>query len=204
MTYAYADEIREDLLRMIPADGRIIGSIGCGTGATEGELVKQGRQVHGVDIAPEAIAMARVRLSTARLIEPANHTPFDDASLDGLILADVIEHLPEAWMALKLYVKAVKPGGWVVISTPNMRSVKVITKFFVGGDWPEEKSGIFDSTHLQVMTRKRLIRWCDQAGLHIERWFDKYESRRYPWADWATLKLFHAWFTYQLQVLCRR
>jgi hypothetical protein len=55
-----------------------------------------------------------------------------------------------------------------------------------------------------MMTKRRLARWCGLAGLKIERWYNKYESRRDPWADWATLKIFHTWFTYQLQVICRR
>ena len=36
------------------------------------------------------------------------------------------------------FAKAVKPGGWIVISTPNMRNVQVLWQFFIGGDWPEQ------------------------------------------------------------------
>lgn len=48
--YVYADYVRQDILRMVPKDGLTIGSIGCGYGATEAVLVREGRQIHGVDV----------------------------------------------------------------------------------------------------------------------------------------------------------
>jgi hypothetical protein len=130
--------------------------------------------------------------------------------LDGLILADVIEHIPRAWTALRSYAKAVRPGGWVAISVPNMRSRTVLWEFFVKGDWPEEESGIFDATHLQMMSKKRLERWCRGADLTIEKWFSLY-SPYGPRRDGAiraldtvTLGLAHSWLLYALQVICRK
>ncbi len=195
---------------MIPNDGTVIGSIGCGYAATENVLMGEGRQVHGVDIASVAIEIAKKRLTSARLIEPNNLHPFEDESLDGLILADVIEHIPLANDALRSFVRAVKPGGWVVISVPNMRQVEVLYSFFLRGDWPEEATGIFDRTHLQVMSKKRLRRWCRDAGLIPEKWFDVYSPfgpRRYHFfhaCDLLTLKLLNSWWVYQLQVCCRK
>ena len=204
--YVYTHHAHPDILRMIPDDGQVIGSVGCGYAGVEAELVRRGRQVHGVDISPEAVAHARTVLSSATQIAPGDPLPFAPASLDGLILADVIEHIPAAWVALKSFAAAVRPGGWVVISVPNMRSLHVFKTFFLGGDWPEDAVGIFDRTHLQVMSRARLDRWCRAAGLEPERWFDRYDPmrpRRGPMLDRLTLKLFHPFFMHQIQVRCR-
>ncbi len=82
--------------------------------------------------------------------------------------------------------------------------------FMVRGDWPEEPLGIFDATHLQVLSAGRLMRWCRSAGLRPERWFDKYLSEvtsRGRWlktADALSGRLFHEWFQMQHQVLARR
>ena len=207
--YPYPDVLRWDILAMVPADGKVIGSVGCGGGRTEGILTEQGREIHGVDISPEAVEVARGRLASARLISPDDRNLFPDNSLDGLILADVIEHMPAAWDALAVFARAVKPGGWVVISVPNMQSFYVLVRFIILGDWPEKPSGIFDRTHLQMMSKRRLIRWIDGAGLKVERWFDAYAS--YDWRgrlqlalDRVTLRLFHVWLTYQLQCVCRK
>ncbi len=207
--YPYLDEVHEDILRMIPEDGKTIGSIGCGYATTEAVLVKQGREVHGVDVNEVAIESARRRLTSARVITPDERRLFEDDSLDGLILADVIEHLPAAWDALATFARAVRPGGWVVISVPNMRSLNVICRLVVQGDWPESPTGIFDATHIQNMTRRRLERWCKNADLTIEKWYDKYETHK-PRGKWvkafdaATFRLFHDFMTFQLQCRCRK
>lgn len=207
--YPYVDEVRADIARMIPPDGKVIGTIGCGTAATEAPLVAAGRQVHGVDVHAPSIERAKQRLTTARVVSPDDNQFFEPASLDGLILADVIEHMPNAWDRLAAFAKFVKPGGWVVISVPNMRNFPMVWHFLFKGDWPERATGVFDGTHLQVMSHRRLARWCQSAGLRPEVWFDQYAwirgsektSRR---LDAVTLRLMHTWFMYQVQVRCRR
>ena len=210
MAKVYPAWVRDDILRMIPPDGRIVGSIGCGVGATEAQLVKKGYEVHGVDIQPGAIEVAQKHLTTARVISPTDFQPFAPESLDGLILADVIEHIPQAWEALRQFAGAVKPGGWIVISVPNMRSLQVMYQFMWRGDWPEEETGIFDSTHVQMMSKKRLKRWITAAGLEVERWFDLYDpngprrTQFFRTLDAITLKAMHSWCVYQIQAQCRK
>jgi 2-polyprenyl-3-methyl-5-hydroxy-6-metoxy-1,4-benzoquinol methylase len=209
MNYPYLDLPHPDILRMIPADGVEIGSIGCAFGTTEAELVKSGRRVHGVDVEPSAIEVAKTRLTSARLITPDDREPFAPASLDGLILADVLEHMPLAWDRLRDFSRAVRPNGWVVISVPNMRNLKVFSKFYLRGDWPEDPRGTFDRTHIQVMSRRRLKRWCEQALLRPEEWFGTYLTVGYKQqllktVSALTLGLLHEWILLQLQVRCRK
>lgn len=207
--YHYPDAEREDILRMIPPDGVEIGSIGCGYAATEHVLVRQGRRVHGADTSAEAIGVAATRLTSARVVLPGDPPPFATATLDGLILADVLEHIPSAWVALAQFTSMVKPGGWVVISVPNMRSFKVFAKLILRGDWPEDPEGIFDETHVQVMTRRRIERWCQTSGLLPEAWFDQYalggmKQRILKGLDVLTLRCFHEFSQHRLMVRARR
>lgn len=208
--YAYQDIVRDDILRMIPSDGKIIASIGCGYAATEEQLVRAGREVHGVDISATAIDVARHRLTSARVICPDGELPFKPESLDGLILADVIEHIPQAWEALRRFAELVRPGGWVVISVPNMRNLWEMTRYVWHGDWPEDDSGIFDRTHLQFMTHRRLDRWIRSAGLRVERRFarpDPRHPRIMPVIGVVNASLLGALdhlLDYQIQVRCRK
>ncbi|MEO8296718.1 MAG: methyltransferase domain-containing protein [Burkholderiales bacterium] len=207
--YFYLDVVRQDILAIVPPDGKVIGSIGCGRGATERTLVEAGREVHGVDVAPEAIEHAKQRLTSARQIGIDDLTPFDAESLDGLILADVLEHLPFAWKRLAGYAKMVKPGGWVSISTPNMRYLETLYTLAVRGDWPEQPTGTFDETHIQVMTHRRLLRWADDAGLSLDRWSKRYDNRLVPRnvyraTDYLTARIFHSLFTPVVQGVFRR
>jgi 2-polyprenyl-3-methyl-5-hydroxy-6-metoxy-1,4-benzoquinol methylase len=206
--YPYYDTPRSDILRMIPLDGPTIGSVGCGWAATERVLVEKGRVVHGVDVSKEAVAVAAGRLRSARVVQRDEQHFFDDDTLDGLILADVLEHMPNAWAALATMARSVRQGGWVVISVPNMQSLNVLIQFVLLGDWPEKELGIFDKTHIQMMSRRRLVRWCRAAGLEPVEWFDRYEShwrgRLIGVFDKLTLGLFHDWLTYEWQCVCRK
>ena len=207
--YVYLDEVRPDIYRMIPPDGKVIGTIGCGRAATEAQLVREGREVHGVDVSPEAIEAARSRLTTARVIQPTEESPFDHNSLDGLILADVLEHMPLAWLKLRSFARAVKPGGWVVISVPNNRYIEALVPLLLKGDWPEYPMGIFDETHVQVLTHKRLDRWCREAGLRKEAEFDLYDfsflkRNVYRALNLATFRLFRSFLTFEVQARYRK
>jgi 2-polyprenyl-3-methyl-5-hydroxy-6-metoxy-1,4-benzoquinol methylase len=207
--YGYLDGFRPDIYRMIPADGKVIGTFGCGRGATEAQLVAEGREVHGVDASAEAIETARARLTSAKVIGPTDEQPFEDASLDGLILADILEHLPMAWEKLKSLSRAVKPGGWVVISVPNNRYIEALIPLVLKGEWPETPMGTFDQTHLQVMTHKRLNRWCAAAGLELEAEFDCYDFRFvrrnfYRALNLATFRLLKGFLTFEVQARYRR
>ena len=207
--YVYFDQVWPNILRMIPPDGRVIGSIGCGRAATEARLIADGREVHGVDISTEAIAVASTRLTSARIIDPADEMPFGEETLDGLILADILEHLPMAWTKLKTFSRAVKSGGWVVISVPNNRYIEALVPLVLRGDWPEEPMGIFDQTHLQVMTHKRLDRWCKAAGLYKDAAFQCYDYRFvrrniYRVLNVSSFGLLKSFFMFQVQARYRR
>jgi 2-polyprenyl-3-methyl-5-hydroxy-6-metoxy-1,4-benzoquinol methylase len=187
----------------------VIGSIGCGRGATEARLVTEGRVVHGVDISALAIEAAALRLTSARVVTTAERSPFPVESLDGLILADVLEHLSDAPSALSTFVEMVKPGGWIVISVPNMRFVEALWQFVILGDWPESAMGTFDATHVQVMTHRRLKRWTQTAGLIEDRWFGAYVggfTRRntYRFLDYLTLHLFRGYLQFEVQARFRK
>lgn len=207
--YPYQDSVRQDILRMVPQDGKVIGSIGCGRAATEAVLVEKGRQVHGVDIAGQAADVARSRLTDFRLIDPSEHMPFAPASLDGLILADVLEHIPMAAARLRSYADMLRPGGWLVVSVPNMRYLEVLGTLVIKGEWYEHPLGIFDETHVQVMTHRRLKRWADNASLRLDRWSRAYDYRFlrrnvYRAIDVATLRTMHSFLTPAVQGVFRK
>jgi|SRR5436190_2868790 len=207
--YVYSDDVRHDILRMVPADGKVIGTVGCGRARTESVLVAQGREVHGVDVSAVAIETAATRLTSARVVGVDDELPFAIASLDGLILADVIEHMPLAWQRLKTLATMIRPGGWAVISVPNMRYLSVLYKLVVSGEWEEAPMGIFDETHVQVMTHRRLRRWCTAAGLELEGWYDLYDYRFFRRnvcraLNIATFKVFRSFLNSGVQGVFRR
>lgn len=52
------------------------------------------------------------------IVAPAHDLPLEDGSLDAVICTQVLEHVPEPSEALTEFLRVLRPGGHVVISTP--------------------------------------------------------------------------------------
>ena len=94
---------------------------GCGTGYGTAEL-SGSASVIGTDIASEAVEHARSRYGNERVrfVQSNCETlPFSDDAFDLLLAFEVIEHL-DGWQDLLLEaMRVLKPGGVLLISTPN-------------------------------------------------------------------------------------
>jgi SAM-dependent methyltransferase len=93
-------------------------------GASAGFFVKtaadHGWDAHGIELSKDTSRLARERygvdVQSARLEE----TTFEPASFDAITLWDVIEHLPDPIDTMQRAATLLKPGGVVLILTPNL------------------------------------------------------------------------------------
>jgi len=72
--------------------------------------------------------------------------PFEDAAFDWVIALEVIEHLENRHHALREMRRVLKPGGKLILSTPNMLNLKSRLALALTGQrtlqtWLEEHSG---------------------------------------------------------------
>jgi SAM-dependent methyltransferase len=103
-----------------------VADIGCGTGDLLVALIGEGLEVVGVDDSPEIVAAARRRLPGATLaVASATSLPFEDASMGGVLLVEVIEHLDDETLngALVEARRVLRTGGRLVITTPNQENI---------------------------------------------------------------------------------
>lgn len=101
------------------ATGRVL-DLGCAFGFTTRMLRRRGYDAVGVDRSPAYIARARRADPHATyLVADAARVPLPDASFDGVLLLDVLEHLPDERAAIAEVARLLAPGGTLVLSVPH-------------------------------------------------------------------------------------
>lgn len=107
----------------VPANSTIL-DIACGTGFGSHLLAKQGYQVHGADLSKSTIDLCQKAFkwpSLQFLTADATALPFPDAYFDAVISFETIEHTTQYEKVLQEFKRVLKPGGRILISTPNIR-----------------------------------------------------------------------------------
>jgi SAM-dependent methyltransferase len=101
----------------------LIVDIGCGDGlATEiaGQL-NPGHRFVGVDWSADAVRQASARgLTLVRASVDGTALPIAAAAADVVIMSELIEHLVDTDSALEQAWRVLKPGGALLLSTPNL------------------------------------------------------------------------------------
>jgi len=99
---------------------RDVLEIGCGSGMGLPYLGEKARMVVGGDYTMGLLREAHARLPKAPLVRmDAQHLPFRDASLDVVLLLEMIYYVADQNAALAECRRVLKPGGAVMVSVPN-------------------------------------------------------------------------------------
>jgi SAM-dependent methyltransferase len=107
--------IIDDIIDAIPAG--IAVDVGCGTGRHARHLAERGNQVIGLDSCPEMLMQARAKVPGASFIEgDLCHLPLGDDTVDIVVCALVLTHIPDLQAPMAEFVRVLRPGGDLVIS----------------------------------------------------------------------------------------
>ncbi len=116
--------------RYAPLDGRAILDIGCGLGMYVRRFRDFSPHVYGMDVdAPRVTEGARAGLPNL-FVAAGEHLPLADGTLDVVVLNEVIEHVTSDHGTLREAVRALRPGGRIIIFAPNRL-------------WPFETHGVY-------------------------------------------------------------
>lgn len=99
--------------------GQNILDVGCGTGLNAEALKEKGYDVHGVDISPVAIDQFTERGFKGKACNILEGLPYPDNTFDFVFSSEVIEHVDDTEKFLSEIFRVMKPGGKLVLSTPN-------------------------------------------------------------------------------------
>jgi SAM-dependent methyltransferase len=100
---------------------RTILDIGCGDGTAAATAAPflAGHRLVGVDWSQDALDRARTRLPYAVRGELGG-LPFRTGSADAVLFSEVVEHLVDPDAALDEIRRVLRPGGHLMLSTPNL------------------------------------------------------------------------------------
>ena len=151
---------RANALRWVPSNVCVL-DIGCGFGESLGYHRNRGCDAHGVEADANILRVAeRYGLNVRHGLFDARH--YAPQSFDVVTLNQVIEHVIDPGQVLAGIRQVLKPGGLLVLSTPNADGWGA--RLF-GDRWIHWHAPY----HLQFFSRKSMVRAAEATGLELER-----------------------------------
>lgn len=172
------------LIAPLAVTGRRLLDVGSGAGFFLKAAESAGWDVEGVEVSTAAADYANrvlgVRVRRAKLEDVG----FGPDTFDVVTLLDTIEHLGDPDRAMAEIFRIMKPGGRLILNTPDLRS---LSRRVLGKSW----AVLTPAEHLQYYTARTLRRTLEKAKFRVvgvrnllhfnpEYTHDK-TSRRYRW-----------------------
>lgn len=155
------------MLDLVPAGGRALDA-GCSSGYLAERLVQRGFEVVGLELDADA-GQAAERWCTQVIVGDVERMeiPLEAESFDLVLCGDIVEHLRDPGAALAKLRPLLKPGGRLVLSTPNVANWAIRLSLLFGRFRYTER-GILDRTHAHFFTRSTLRETIERSGYRIE------------------------------------
>lgn len=222
--YEYSDnspyEVQSIVSSLVSPYSRVL-EIGCGTGALGKSLLLSKNIIYeGIEPSLERSKLARTKGLTVHNSYLTNELIGKLGKYDSVILADVIEHIPDPSELLDLTKPLLNADGVLILSVPNVAHWSMRLSLLLG-KFEYSQTGILDATHLRWFTKSSLIKYVENCGFSVERVevssgysLDAYRSFRrifghllpLAWARFLLFRLCVFWpefFACQFVCLCR-
>jgi SAM-dependent methyltransferase len=141
--------------------------VGCGAAPGLRYLRQRGVVAVGVDVSAAALAAARELAPDAALVrcDLERSLPFRDGQFDAALLSELVEHIAALPALLADLRRVLRPGGALVLTTPNLWDVRRLVGALGGPTW----TGWRDPTHVNLQTPQTLRRHLERAGSQAVR-----------------------------------
>ena len=128
-------ENRKSILDLIEVDAKAkIIDLGCSDGEFALKIAEKAGtdEIYGAEFLVEALLLAKARGIKVCWADLNENLPFENRSFDVVHANQVLEHLPETDRFIKEVYRILRPGGYAVISTPNLASFHNIFSLVLG------------------------------------------------------------------------
>ena len=150
-------------------EGKRVLDVGCSSGYLSEPLATRGNTIVGIELDPDAARAAEAFCERVLVGDVETMAlPLDPASFDVVLCGDVIEHLRDPVATLARLRPFLKPGGRLVLSTPNVANW-AIRLSLLAGRWRYTDRGILDRSHTHLFTRSTLAEAVRRAGFDVDR-----------------------------------
>src|SRR5262249_12039225 len=137
----------------LPPGARILDAP-CGAGELATALGERGYRMFGADLDATASARLGDAFATADLSQPL---PWRDGSVDAVLSVEGIEPLENRHAYLRELCRVLKPGGLLVLTTPNTVSLRSRVRFRGSGFFHQDPRPLCEAArhplhHIGLMT----------------------------------------------------
>lgn len=168
--------LNEELAFLDTLPGGRLLDVGCGLGALFSAVGDQW-EMYGVERSAFCVDHIRERYPDVTVYnEDLSAIGFDDGFFDAIELSHVIEHVRDPIPLMRELHRILKPGGWLLIGTPNMAG-------FVARRFKENFRLLHDRSHVCMYSTDSLKRLLHETGFEPQ-------VTKYPFfkTDYCTLK----------------
>jgi 2-polyprenyl-3-methyl-5-hydroxy-6-metoxy-1,4-benzoquinol methylase len=153
---------------------------GCGTGFFSGRLADLGHDVTAIDISESGISKIRkerpgVRAEVRSVYDSLNDL-VPDVGFDLILSSEVIEHLYSPREYLLNLARTLRPGGWIILTTPYHGYFKNLAISLVDG-WDRHHTARWEGGHIKFFSQTTLSAVLVSAGFSKPKFFN---AGRFP------------------------
>jgi len=155
------------LKRHQPDVTSVVLDVGAGAGAFVQRVLDNGYpHVHALEVNAPAFQVDEVPLHACNLdLAWADELP---TRFDALVSLEVIEHLENPWHFARQCTAAVRPGGVIVLSTPNIQSSRSRLQFLLNAEFRFFANKDFERIgHMTSLTKDQIFHAFTCAGCEL-------------------------------------
>lgn len=134
----------------------------CGCGSSP--IITHFPTAIGIDIDPDKLDFMKTKVGNKLLYMDVSNLEFPDESFDLVLFIEAIEHLETRNTALSEISRVLRPGGTVIIATPD--DSKILWKI-IQFLYDKLMTGGYEEEHINLLTKDSLIQLARSNGLRL-------------------------------------